>query len=177
MRTGLGRGGDLFDSRLDNAEDMFRDMLHDEISNHPYPESTDFTDYFQFHFEKGVPLEFAALYWIPAPLAKTAGDVGLPGLDSPLVPPAGSHFEVTISVQTPGIGDGWTPIQPPKEDLFEFFDPKKRVGTWFNTIPDWDVVREALDKSGQPTIPMLQYRAGEKSGKPRLSKPNRKRRS
>lgn len=167
LRVGTGLGGELFNSERENASEQFEDILRDEMTNPPYQDSYNFIDYFQIHFENGVPLEFVALYWVPAPLVKAFGSDRLPGVNSPLVPEAGQPFHVTISIQTPGMGRGWTDVRPPVENLFEFFDPKLRVGTWFNVIPDWRVVRTELEKSKQPAIPMLEYKWSPKVGQPK----------
>ncbi len=112
-----------------------------------------------FSFTEEIPVHLVELVWMPAPMIKSfvPGDHSkYPGLGSPLVPPAGKAFEMRISWQTPGIGRGWTDVIPPHENTTEFFDASQSLGTWFNTVPDWQIVRTQLalqPKRGRPFLP------------------------
>ncbi len=140
-----------YSSAQDNANE-FAKAIQEVAASSPYPDSYDVHTTALIRTSPGsqVALDLAELVWIPAPLLNTIfkGERNFPGRGNPLVPPLGEAFSVRISAQTRNTEKGWTDIPPPKDKGLIWFDPKLRIGTWFNVVPDWALVAERLAKDG-----------------------------
>lgn len=110
---GLGRGFAAYTTNEPSLDNFINAMQG--ATYEPYPWSFNVSRYFEFHLDEGLPLQEAALIWIPAPLINVVmPGSDYPGKGSPLVPRPGQSFQVQISRAVNTITDwselpkGWT---------------------------------------------------------------------
>lgn len=149
-RMGTGSGRHIFNSENDSVE-IFKEKIKAELSGF-----RDF-DSFDFHFIEKIPLSLAVMIWIPAPLLNELGEatsLPYPGLNQLRVPPKGQAFSIQVSEKVRE--HQWRQLPLIQEAYMKYFNPELALGTWFNTLPNWEEISQALETTNStPYFPLL----------------------